>query len=127
MKWGNRDINVVEQASIPKFRKPDNLGTPLRPFESFFDDALVDMIVGYTNLYSHREKADTSFEITNETFRLFVGMLMLSRCDKLPDRKMYWETPPDTFVQAMFDSMLPDTLERILRSLHLFENKQLYE
>ena len=85
------------------------------------------MIVGYNSLYSHREKADTSFEITNETFRLFLGMLMLSRCDKLPNRKMYWETPPDTFVQAMFDSMLRDTLERILRNLHLFENKQLYE
>ena len=26
---------------------------------------------GYTKLYSHREKANTSFEFTNKTFRLF--------------------------------------------------------
>ena len=53
--------------------------TPLRLFKSFFDDTLVDTTVGYTKLYSHREKVDTNFEITNGTFRIFLGMLMLSR------------------------------------------------
>ena len=32
----------------------------------FFDDILVGMIFGYTMLYSDREKADITFEITNE-------------------------------------------------------------
>ena len=70
MKWENRDINVGEQANIAKFSKLDDIGTPVRHFELFSDDALVDMIVGYTKLYGHRKKADTSFEITDETFRL---------------------------------------------------------
>ena len=48
MNWENRDINVVEQTNIPKFSKLDKIGTPVRLFESFFDDALVDMVVGYT-------------------------------------------------------------------------------
>ena len=65
MKWGNRDFNVVEQENIPKFSKLDDIGTHLRLFESFFGDALVDMVASYTKLYGHREKADTSFEITN--------------------------------------------------------------
>ena len=66
MKWENCDINVVERANIPKFSKLDNIVTPLRLLELFFDDVLVDMIVGYTKLYSHREKTDIRFEITNE-------------------------------------------------------------
>ena len=66
MKWENRDINVVERANIPKFSKLDNIVTPLRLLELFFDDVLVYMIVGYTKLYSHREKTDIRFEITNE-------------------------------------------------------------
>ena len=70
MKWENSDINVAEQAKIPTFNKLDDIGTPLRHFELFSDDALVDMIVGYTKLHGDRKKADTSFEITNETFRL---------------------------------------------------------
>ena len=53
----------------------------------FFEDILVDMIFGYAKLYSHREKADISFEITNEKIRLLPSMLLLSECHKLPDRK----------------------------------------
>ena len=45
-KWENRDINVVQQANIPHFSKLDDIGAPLRLFESFFVDVLVDMIVG---------------------------------------------------------------------------------
>ena len=40
----------------------------IRLLELFFIDVLVDMIAGYTKLYSHREKADISYEITNEKF-----------------------------------------------------------
>ena len=62
MKWENRDINVLELANIPRFSRLDDIGTPLRLFESFFVNMLVDMVVGYIKLYGHREKADTSLE-----------------------------------------------------------------
>ena len=62
MKWENCDINVLQQANIPQFNRLDNIGTPLRLFESFFVNMLVDMIAGYTKLYGHREKADTNLE-----------------------------------------------------------------
>ena len=48
------------------------------------------MIIGYTKLHSRREKADISFEITNEKVCFFLSMLLLSGCYKLPDRKVYW-------------------------------------
>ena len=76
----------------------DDIVTLLRLLKLFFDDILVDMIFGYTKLHSHREKANISFEITNERIRLFSSMLLLSGCHKLPDCKMYWEAIPDTFV-----------------------------
>ena len=63
-KWENHDINNVGQANIPKFRDSTfrDIGTPLRLFKSIFIDVLVDIIIGYTKLCGHREKADTSFE-----------------------------------------------------------------
>ena len=88
------------------FSKVDDIVTPLRLFDLFFNNVLVDMIVGYTKLYSHREKADISYEITNERSHLLLSMLLFSGCHKLPDCKMYWETILDTFMQAKFDSML---------------------
>ena len=54
MKRETRGINIVERANTGMFSKLDNIVTPLRLPELFFDDALVDMIVGYTKLYSHR-------------------------------------------------------------------------
>ena len=49
------DINVIERANTPKFSKLDDIVTPLRILEVFFDDLIVDMVVGYT---SQKEKAD---------------------------------------------------------------------
>ena len=50
--------------------------TSLRLLKLFFLDGLVDIIVGNTKLYSHKEKADISFE----TNGLFLSMLLLSGC-----------------------------------------------
>ena len=44
-------------------------------------------------------------------------MLLVSGSHKLLSRKMYWESTPDTFVQARSDSMPRNTFERILRNL----------
>ena len=85
--------------NIPKFSTLDDIVTPLRFLELFFDDVLVGMIFGYTKLYSNRGKADISFETANEKkkIRSFLSILLLSGCHKLPDHKMYWEATPDTF------------------------------
>ena len=61
MKWGNRDINVVVQANIPDFSELDDIWAPLRLHQLFFDDALVNVIVGYIKFYGYRKKADTKF------------------------------------------------------------------
>ena len=95
MKWENRNINVEEHANGPHFNKQHNAGAPLRLSESFFVDVLVDMIVGNTKLYGHSEKAAISLEISNETFCLFSGMVLLRGCHMLSDRKIYWETSPE--------------------------------
>ena len=98
LKWGNCDINVVEWLNIPKFCTLYHIVTPLRLLELFFDDVLVDMIFGHTKLNSRREKADINFKIFNKKVCLFISMLLLSGCHKLPDLKMYWEATLDTFV-----------------------------
>ena len=82
MKWETSDIDVVERTNNDKFSKLDNGVTSFRLLELLFDDVLVDMIVGYTKLYSHREKADISFETTNEKIWLFLSMLLLSGCHR---------------------------------------------
>ena len=80
MKWETRDTDVVERANTEKFSKLENIVTLLRLLELFFDDVLGDMIVGYTKLYSHKEKIDISFETTNEkTWSLLLDCKMIGR------------------------------------------------
>ena len=78
------------------------------------------MIVGYTKLYSNREKASSSFEITNEKNRLFLSMLLHSECLMLPDRKTYWEKAPRYFSVTRSDSMPLYTFESILIGIFIF-------
>ena len=94
MKWANRDSNVVEWTNISKFSILDNIVTPVRLLELFFEDVLVNLIFAYTKLYSHREKAGISSEITNEKIRLFLSMLLLSGCHKLQTVKYFGRLPP---------------------------------
>ena len=119
MKWKNYDINVAEQANIPKFSKLDDIGTPLRLFKLFSDDALLDMIADYTKLYGHKEKADTSFEITNETFWLFLSILLFSGCHKLRYRKSIRISPPIFLYTCNSDSVPRYELEK--RFLNFFQ------
>ena len=72
MKWENCDTNVCKKEKILILSMLDDIGTSLRLFELLFDDELVEMVNGYTKLYGHRDKAGTSFEITNKTFCSFL-------------------------------------------------------
>ena len=74
---------------MPRFSKKDDIMTTLRLLELFFHDITVGMIVGYTKLYSHREKADISFEVTYVRILSFLSMLLLSGYHQLLDCKMY--------------------------------------
>ena len=104
MKWETRDIDVVEQANTEKFSKLDNIVTPLRLPELFFDE-LVDMIIGSTKLYSHREKADISFKTTDEKIWLFFSMLLLSGCDCFQTIKCIGRRPP-TSTQGLIQCLV---------------------
>ena len=50
MKGKNRDIIIAKQGNIPNFSKVDNIVTPLRLLELFFD-YVFDMIFGNPKFY----------------------------------------------------------------------------
>ena len=111
--WTKVDLEHQNYQNIPELRKQDELVLPLALLELFFDEELVYQIAEFTILYGKREKADSTFEFLNEKFRLFLAILLLTGYYKLPERRMYWETILDTFVQAVSNAILTNSLERI--------------
>ena len=94
MGWANCDINW-KWANISKFSALDKLMTPLRLLKLFF---VTYQLIRFLAVSSYTaEKAGANFEVTNEKIQLFLRMLLLTGCPKLPNHKMYWETTPDTF------------------------------
>ena len=88
--------------------------TPLRLLELFFDDVLLDMIVGYTKLYSHRERAGISFEITNEK----IGAISFQTIKCIGMR-----SPILLCKQGLIQCLVIRSRVLILRNLHLCGNK----
>ena len=56
MKWENCDINVAEWANTPKLSTLENIVTPLRLLDLFFNDVLAYMIFGYIKFYSRESR-----------------------------------------------------------------------
>ena len=98
MEWGNRDINVVERENISKFSKLDDIVTPFRLLEVFFDDVLVDT-PGFTAI---------------EKIRLFLSMLLLSgSCYCLVGASNYYTS----YYSSMLGSISFQTLKCIGKQL----------
>ena len=50
LNYPKPSIDILEWGNIPKFNKLDDIVTPLRLLQLFFDDVLNDMIAGYTKM-----------------------------------------------------------------------------
>ena len=67
MKWENRDVNVLEQASIPQFSRLDDIGIPLRVLNHSLLTYYVIWLLAIPSCMvdrksRNREKVDTSLE-----------------------------------------------------------------
>ena len=62
---------------------------PIKLFELFWDELLIANILGHMKLYSVTKSKDV-FMASKAEFRTFRGMIELSGCNKLPQRRLYW-------------------------------------
>ena len=91
-------VGWFKQQNYKKVQKKYEPTSPLALFKLLFDEELVYQIIEFTNLYEKREKVESTIELLNEKFRLFLTILLLSGYYKLPERQKYLETTPYIFV-----------------------------
>ena len=67
---------------------------PVDLFKLCFDDEIMNYICHETVKYAS-QKDESQFLVTVEELYRYFGILLLSGYNKIPFRRMYWETRPD--------------------------------
>ena len=92
-----RSVSNCPSSLLPIF--PPNYSAyrdmnPIKLFELFYNELLIANILGQTKLYSITRSKNV-FVASKAESRVFRGMIMLSGCIKLPQRKSYWSHDSD--------------------------------
>ena len=109
-KWVKRDLKKQPQEAWNHSKKSEPyLINPLTPtdfFELYFDDDIIEDIVGYTMTYAG-VLGDHAFTTDAIEIRAFLGILLCSGYSARPRRKHYWESQED-----MRNPMVANTMSR---------------
>lgn len=95
--------------------------TPLEIFHLFFDDDVVDLVLGF----SHKYAADNNrhdFTLSKEELLNFIGIVFLTGYHTLPQISMYWSTDEDKGVDIVKKCMSRNRFYCIKQNLHLSDN-----
>ena len=94
---------------------------PVDLFKLCFDDEIMNYICHETVKYAS-QKGESQFVVTVEELYRYFGILLLSGYNKMPFRRMYWETRPDANNFLVSQSMSRNRFEKIHQYLHFNDN-----
>ena len=113
---------------IPVFEKVNSetviLTDPVQCLNKFWTDEFIESICYQSKVYAI-QKSLPSECMTPENLRVFFAILLISGYNKLPYRRMYWETSEDCNNALISKSMRRDTFEQIMRILHFADNMEI--
>ncbi|XP_033231548.1 piggyBac transposable element-derived protein 3-like, partial [Belonocnema kinseyi] len=123
-KWRQHDIIAKSQRADVW---PEWLGEDREPedfFELFFDVEVISLIADQSIKYAV-EKGQTQFIISENEFKIFLAILLISGYCCYPRRRMYWECAADVHQAGIANAMSRNRFEEILRFFHVCDNSNL--
>ncbi|XP_055709013.1 piggyBac transposable element-derived protein 3-like [Phlebotomus papatasi] len=88
------------------------------------NNEIVDKICDETIKYA-RQSGNMVFTVSREEIFQYLGIFLVSGYVKLPEQKMYFETPEDTLNLLVSGAMSRTTFEKIHRYLHFNDNNHI--
>jgi len=114
--------------SLPIFPAPNYSAyrdmNPVELFELFWDELLIELILEQMKLYSIWKGKET-FVATAAELRTYLGIILLSGYNKLPQKKMYWSQDVDVGNNLVKSSMRKNKFEHMMQILHFADNTAL--
>ena len=98
--------------------------SPVELFELIWDETLVEDILEQIKIYPIW-KGKEVFILSNAEFRTFLGIILLSGYNKLPQRKLYWSQDMNVGNNLVQSFMRKNKFEQIMQFLHFTDNSSL--
>ena len=100
---------------------------PIDVFNEFFTKEIIDMIVTQTNIYGKQmilgNNSTTKWEeVTENTIRSFLGLLIIMGLHRLPHIRHYWSRNKIFYAEVVANVMSRNEFYRILSTLHVSDN-----
>lgn len=115
-KWTQGDIHINRQAFTVESSEYFNKN-PVELFELMFSDNLCELFVSESNNYAVY-KGGQNPNITLNEMKCFIGILLLTGYNSVPQRNLYWSYEKDVQNALVRTSMRRDRFIQIMSSLH---------
>ncbi|XP_070179144.1 piggyBac transposable element-derived protein 3-like [Littorina saxatilis] len=126
--WKKADLTSRQKSRFAWNSPPVNTDRlpqdPVKIFEMFFDDDVIDLMTTESIAYA-AFKGNHTFTVSADEMRVFIAILLLSGYSTVPRRRMRWSHDKDIHNIAASEAMTRDRFEEILRYLHLKDNTRL--
>ena len=98
--------------------------SPVDLFRLCFDDNIMGHICIESKTYA-AQKGEPQFDLSVDELYKYFGILLLSGYIKMPFRRMYWKTKPDSHCSLVSKSMSRNRFEKIHQYLHFNDNMKI--
>ena len=97
----------------------------LECIDKFWTDEWLDFICEHSKMYGHQKSLNTDC-INKNNLRVFFGILILSRYNRLANKRLYWSTSEDVHNSLVANSMRRNThIDQIMKCLHFTDNMKI--
>ena len=96
--------------------------SPIKYFQSFFDENLEDLIIHQSNLFALQNDINKPLNLNREELQCWLGIVVYMSLVKIPSTKSYWRKELEqTFVTEL---MTRDKWHEIKKFIHFNDNKK---
>lgn len=122
--WNKTDLPTSTTEEFQYQTVHNNL-TPLELFTIFFDKELMQIVFEHTNKYAAATKNNDYSPILLEEIEAFIGILILSGYNIVPQRYLYWDQQDDTRNDMISKAMTRQRFSYIMSKIHVCDNNNL--
>lgn len=123
--WKTGELHVKDQLAFcgntELSQEIMKIDTPFGFFKYFFDDEIMRHIIQQSNLYSFQTNPNSSYILTEEDFRRYLGVCLFMSIVHVPNTRAYWS---EKLLLNVREIISQKKFEKVRQILHFNDNSK---